>query len=103
MFADQRDFVLSISVTGSPIVFSIPHEGLSSSNLDAYFEPRKHGFYGGEKHLSAIVADVNRAEPVASVVRGLLPRRLCDYNRLTHEPHKDHAVYDKRLLKYYNA
>lgn len=100
MEISQTDFVLSIS-TDSPAVISIPHEGLYGGDVDAYYTPRPFGLSGREQYLCAIAGDANRGSPVASLVRGLLPRSLCDYNRPTCSKAQDHAVFDGMLVRYY--
>lgn len=98
---EQEDFVLSLSIT-SPVLFTIPHEGLRAHEIGTYFRPRPHGICGTERYLSAIANDVNTPRVLTSVVRGLLPRALCDYNRpLTGV--SDPAYADERLGKAYDA
>lgn len=57
---------------------------------------------GRERHVSTIANDVNRYAPVASIVRGLLPRVVCDYNR-PEEGVEDVAYADEGVGIYYRA
>jgi N-formylglutamate amidohydrolase len=99
MIITEERFVFS-AWTASPFVISLPHDGLHGNELDGIFEPRTWGIAGKEFWLSAIANDVNRGEPVASIVRGLLPRKLCDYNRPLEG--EDRAVADERLIPHYS-
>lgn len=102
MMVTQFEFVLCLA-TNSPVVISIPHEGFYQGDLEPYFYPRKHGVRGREQYLCAIASDANRKIPVASIVRGLLPRSLCDYNRPIHAAPKNRAVADKKLVTFYES
>lgn len=97
----QENFVLSVE-TISPVVISIPHDGLQKEGLLSAFKQRAKGVMGREQHVSTIANDVNRYAPVASIVRGLLPRAVCDYNR-PEEGVEDVAYVDEGVGMYYRA
>ncbi len=78
----QRDFVLTLDpVAGMwPVTLSVPHDTLSGYELQGLVPERARGVRGKDKLVWPVVRDVVIQTP-AAVVRGLLPRSICDYNR----------------------
>ncbi len=64
----------------SPVIFSVPHDGLPLGDLSGFFKERKVGWRGRDKRVWRVMKDILLATRV-NVVRGLLPRALVDYNR----------------------
>ncbi len=64
----------------SPVLVSIPHDGLPFREFSGLFEPRKIGHRGRDLHVWPIAKDILSSATV-NAVRGLMPRTLIDYNR----------------------
>lgn len=94
----QSDFVLRIEVD-SPVLLTIPHDGLSANDFDTFFARRKDPDDVLEKDMRAwhVARYINAHIPIASMVRGLMPRPMIDYNRSD----SDGAFVDDRLARYY--
>lgn len=85
----MRDFVEVIKPQGQcgPVTISVPHNGLRLETLGRRL-PRRSGITArGDGATWAIARDVAAMANVA-VVRGLLPRICCDYNRDEPEPNQ---------------
>lgn len=64
----------------SPVVLSVPHDGMSGKDLAGLFEERKAGFKGRDIHVWPVTKDIMLAAET-SAIRGLMPRAFVDYNR----------------------
>lgn len=64
----------------SPVLFSIPHDGLAFHAFSGLFEPRKTGYKGRDLHVWPVAKDI-LASVAVNALRGLMPRALVDYNR----------------------
>ncbi len=66
--------------TGSPVIISVPHDGLPFNSFSGLFEPRKVGHKGRDRNVWSVAKDVINLSS-SHAVRGLMPRTLVDYNR----------------------
>ncbi len=64
----------------SPVLISVPHDGLPFQALSGFFEERKIGYRGRDLHVWPVVKDIIVSVSV-NAIRGLMPRTLVDYNR----------------------
>jgi len=77
----QNDFLLTLRPAWiSPVTISIPHDTLPSEELEGLVPQRVHGVKGRDIRVWPIVRDIATIAPV-NIVRGFLPRSLCDLNR----------------------
>lgn len=97
-------------IRGSPVIISVPHDGLLSSSLSGFFTERRIGHRVRDRSVWPVAKDV-LTSALAHAVYGLMPRALIDYNRawpeginyypLTQkETHT--ALDDARLVKPYH-
>lgn len=93
----QHDFLCVLEID-SPILLTIPHDGFGANDFDGFFE-RRSSEHVLEKDARAwhVARHINKGEPIASMVRGLLPRSTMDYNRSVSKG----AFQDCTLLSYY--
>jgi N-formylglutamate amidohydrolase len=79
---EQRDFVLTMDPAGGvvPVTISVPHDTLDGLELEGLVSWRQGGVINRDRRVWPLARDVALAYPV-QVVRGLLPRTVCDYNR----------------------
>ena len=94
----------------SPVVVSVPHDGLGSFDFRGLFLERSRGYKGRDKYVWPIVKDIALRYPV-SAIRGLIPRAFIDYNRswpvgINYYPKKqkeaDKALDDDKLADAYS-
>lgn len=64
----------------SPVILSVPHDGLPFQAFSGFFDPRKIGHRGRDVFVWPIAKDI-LLQSAVSAVRGLMPRTLVDYNR----------------------
>lgn len=64
----------------SPVIISIPHDGMSAHEFHGIVQPRKVGHKGKDARVWPVVKDITRFVMV-NTVRGLMPRQFVDYNR----------------------
>lgn len=64
----------------SPVLISIPHDGLPFQAFSGFFEPRKLGYRGRDLYVWPVAKDILVSANV-NAIRGLMPRTLIDYNR----------------------
>jgi N-formylglutamate amidohydrolase len=79
----QRDFVLTLSpaIGVTRVTISVPHDPPGSEQeLTGLLPTRNRGVRGKDVAVWPIVQDIALSAPI-HVVRGLLPRSACDYNR----------------------
>ncbi|MFA6536566.1 MAG: N-formylglutamate amidohydrolase [Candidatus Paceibacterota bacterium] len=93
----------------SPVIISIPHDGLPFQTLSGFFEPRKIGYRGRDLNVWPVAKDILLSARV-NAVWGQMPRALVDYNRawpvgINYYPLTQKEVHtaldDERLLKAY--
>src|SRR4051812_38369752 len=65
---------------GSPVLISVPHDGLSFLTFSGLFEARKTGYRGRDKNIWLVAKEILLSTPVNALC-GLMPRSLVDYNR----------------------
>ncbi len=66
--------------TPSPVLISVPHDGLPTQTFSGFFEPRTIGHKGRDQNVWPVAKDVLLSAN-ANAVRGLMPRAFIDYNR----------------------
>jgi N-formylglutamate amidohydrolase len=66
----------------SPVIITVPHDGLPHHALSGFLEVRKNGIIGSDGHTWEIVKDTLLKVKVHAV-RGMMPRHFLDYNRST--------------------
>lgn len=93
----------------SPVLVSIPHDGLGFQAFSGFFEPRKIGYRGRDVNVWPVAKDI-LVSVCVNAVRGLMPRTLIDYNRawpvgINYYPHTQKDVHtaldDVRLVQLY--
>jgi N-formylglutamate amidohydrolase len=110
----QKDFVLTVENTNSPIIITVPHGGMKqqyASWLETFFQARSKSeipeeniingqrvVLGGDGQILHIVMDIIKSYS-ANVIVGLLPRKFVDYNRFVPEL----AYADEKIRPYYDA
>lgn len=95
----NHDFVMTLSpVAPTPIIISVPHDGLPSYEHEDIFTKRTSGIHGRDLHTWPIAKDIARQTPV-HIVRGMLHRSFVDYNRS--DTDDDEPAYDDPSLKHY--
>jgi N-formylglutamate amidohydrolase len=93
-------FVLMMSADPPvPTLISVPHDGALQRHLRIPLSERTNGTTGRDTHVWDIVRDI-LDDASASVVRGLLPRTLVDYNRDPTEAF-DHDAVSAPYLAYH--
>jgi len=66
----------------SPVIISIPHDSIThDSDWEGILSFREKGIVGRDKHTWPIVRDILSSTNKVSVVRGIFPRSVIDYNR----------------------
>lgn len=94
----------------SPVIISVPHDGLITGDLEGFFEKRKIGHHGRDLYVWPMTKDILQIYP-ASAIRGLMPRAFVDYNRaypipINYYPLTQKEVHtaldDERLLLIYD-
>lgn len=95
--------------TPSPIILSVPHDGLRKEDFEGIYAPRKIGHHIRDVSTWLVAKDILLHHP-CSAVRGLMPRKFIDYNRswpeaINYYPLTQSEVHtaidDPRLEKYY--
>lgn len=79
----QRDFCLMLDPDGigpARVTLSIPHDTLEPELFSGLVPKRSAGVHGRDRRVWFVARDIARVVPV-QIVRGLLPRGVCDYNR----------------------
>lgn len=77
----QVDWTLQLTPsTDSPIIMSVPHDGLPRSDFEGLFVPRNSGHHCRDMYVWNFVRDILTHHPSYGI-RGLLPRKFVDYNR----------------------
>lgn len=66
--------------TPSPIILSVPHDGLRKEDFEGIYVPRKIGHHIRDVSTWLVAKDILLHHP-CSAVRGLMPRMFVDYNR----------------------
>ncbi len=98
----NHDFVMTLSPSQpSPILISVPHDGLPAHEHEQLFDKRINGIHGRDLYTWAIAKDIALHTPV-HVIRGMLHRSFIDYNRSEHDK-AEPAYDDPRLKSYYDA
>ncbi len=64
----------------SPVLISVPHDGLPFQAFSGFFETRKIGYRGRDLYVWPVAKDILVSATV-NAIRGLMPRTLVDYNR----------------------
>lgn len=64
----------------SPVLISVPHDGLPFNAFSGFFEPRKTGYRGRDLYVWPVAKDIIVSANI-NAIRGLMPRTLVDYNR----------------------
>ena len=97
------------SKTVSPVILTVPHDGLPKSDFSGIFRERETGFKGRDSYVWPVAKDII-IEYRASVVRGQMPRAFIDYNRswpvgINYYPKTQKEVHtaldDTKLVKLY--
>jgi predicted N-formylglutamate amidohydrolase len=112
---NEKNFVLSVEESDSPIILTVPHGGMSqmySSWLENFFRKRQKPDYsqstekiptgervalGRDGQIWHVVSDILKNYSTNAVM-GLIPRVFIDYNRLIPEV----AYVDQRLKVFYD-
>jgi N-formylglutamate amidohydrolase len=78
----MKDFVLTVDPLTGPaaVTISIPHDTLGNQTFGKLVPARLGGVQVRDRAVWAMARDV-AAEAQVNLVRGLLPRAICDYNR----------------------
>ncbi|NTW13940.1 MAG: N-formylglutamate amidohydrolase [Candidatus Moranbacteria bacterium] len=79
------------SKTPSPIVISVPHDGLSGGVLSGLLSVREKGMILKDSNVWPIAKDILMTCP-ANAVQGLIPRDFVDYNRSYEKALEDKAL-----------
>ncbi len=98
----NHDFVMTLSpLQPTPLIISVPHDGLPAHEHEHVFRKRSAGIHGRDLHTWPIAKDIAVHTPV-HIVRGMLHRSFVDYNRS--DRNDDEPAYeDLRLKHYYDA
>lgn len=75
----------------SPIILTVPHDGIRGEHLCLPFPERTNGVTVRDGAVWNIVSDIAATTPM-NVIRGLLPRTLVDYNRAAAEAYEHEAI-----------
>lgn len=81
------DFCLTLTrAKVSNVVLSIPHDGAGRYEFDGIFSPREKGVTVRDMNIWPIGREIFAQTSTVSLVRGMLPRTLVDYNRALDDP-----------------
>lgn len=100
-YGRQQNFVFH-RFEDSPFTLSIPHNGMPETQYDGFYDARTGKRVVTEEDTRAwdIAQTIYQPHGACSIVFGLLPRKLVDYNRAldSAEDPEDPALIDTRLM-----